>query len=231
MRPGVVALFSSLMLVGGFYVLHLNYYLDQSPLSKFTKEPTQAHSKDDTMGFGSEHTKSVVSKLVQKCYQATNISRSGASFQMLQEAKANAKSLFREFRKVIPKKSLDGYGSHCWRESYSVQWNEYQYSGHIGNIPFSGRLADMDIRKDYIHLLTKFPGKYESKITCLPKVFLIGYFKCGSSFVYKLIHKLISLSLSHSSWSPPLQPTSFKKEPIFWVKPYYHHSAIHYSTP
>ncbi len=63
-------------------------------------------------------TKVTVSDLVEQCIHGTNIS--DVPSQMLQHVKANAEFMFEEFRKVIPEKSLDGYGSYCWRESYSV---------------------------------------------------------------------------------------------------------------
>ena len=115
---------------------------------------------------------------------------------ILSDAKRNACYFFDEFRKAIPKNSLRGYTSHCWNKYYFTRWSVYtkNFSGNIGNIPFSRDLNKFfPYDRIFSYLNTKFPRKwYDSNLVCIPKVFLAGFPKCGSTFLYDFINGLIS---------------------------------------
>lgn len=146
-----------------------------------------------------------IEDLVEQCMKATNISSVVQSPALLDQAKVNARYLYQEYRKVIPETPLDGYKSHCWEEAFSVRWENSRYSGQIGNWSFS--TAGLRLLKE------KPPNNtFESNILCLPNVFLAGFYKCGSTFVYCLLRKLIN----YSQRQIPLYDCLYK-EPKFWV--------------
>ena len=53
----------------------------------------------------------------------------------------------------------------------------------------------------------------EESFACLPKIFLLGYPKCGSTYLYCLLRKILKLALSVSEYCEVV------KEPHWWVVP------------
>ena len=159
-----------------------------------------------------ESVEKSVEESVDECMQTTNL-----RYQpILSDAKRNARYFFDEFRKVIPKNSLRGYASHCWNEYYFTWWSERtkNCSGKIGNISFSRDLNKYNRNHIISYLNAKFPRKwYESNLVCIPKVFIVGFPKCGSTFLYDFINGLISKSKNLTN------PDGIEvcKETQFWV--------------
>lgn len=142
---------------------------------------------------------------VEACIKATNISD---SFSLIEDAKSNAKYMFEEYRRLIPERGLAGYSSHCWKESYFIQWNKSSFNGHIGEVPFAG-----DFKAYSVHAKQFRTHKFNSDLVCLPNLLLTGFPKAGSSFTYCWINRLIFLSLNEERFMQ-----SSKKEPQFWVE-------------
>lgn len=164
---------------------------------------------------------------VEQCLKATHITEVVHSPSLMQQAKRNARYLFEEYRKVIPELSLDGYRSHCWRASFSARWDETYLSGHIGDIslrkPISTSLIPTKLLRS--RTLTLPDRHFESDLVCLPKVFLAGFYKCGSTFLYCLLNKLTSVSANCSQ-----SIKTIEKEPRFWVQMYQGGGAPHLPT-
>ena len=155
-----------------------------------------------------------VEESVNECMQTTNL-----HYQLiLSDAKRNARYFFDEFRKAIPKNSLRGYTSHCWNKYYFTRWSKRtkNFSGNIGNIPFSRDLNKFfPYDRIFSYLNTKFPRKwYDSNLVCIPKVFLAGFPKCGSTFLYNFIKALISKSKNLTN----PDRNEAHKETQFWVR-------------
>ena len=161
-----------------------------------------------------ESVEKSVEESVDECMKTTNL-----HYQpILSDAKRNARYFFDEFRKAIPKNSLRGYTSHCWNEYYFTQWSKRtkNFSGKIGNISFSRHFNKLFFPYDRIfsYLNKKFPRKwYESDLVCIPKVFIVGFPKCGSTFLYDFINGLISKSKNLTN--PDRNEAD--KETHFWV--------------
>ena len=150
-----------------------------------------------------------IESLVERCMMAAHLNQRF----LIENAKSNAKYFYDEFGKVIPLKFLSDYKSHCWEKSYSSWWTKSSYSGYIGNISFCKHI---DRRKAHVlsSLTKRFPKKkYKTNFLCLPRVFLAGFPKCGSSFLYCVVKKLISMSTGNVR-----SMTEVEKEPHFWVK-------------
>ena len=171
-----------------------------------------------------------VEKFTELCMRATHMDLIDANFNgsLLSQAKFNAQYLYEEFRNVIPHDSLGNFRSHCWRESFSIQWDNSHYSGQIGNVSFRKEFKtfqEWQLKRIGIMasaLPKKFPTReYQSDTVCLPNVFMAGLAKCGSTFYYCFINKLLSMAGVSAMGSSAL------KEPRFWalVDPF-HYSYI-----
>ena len=154
--------------------------------------------------------------LVEECLKATHISSIFPS-SLVENAKNNSRYLYDEYRSVIPNRSLDGYGSYCWEKPFSLQWDNLTLSGHIGSILYRQERKNIFTPKVYIDNWTStVPGNaFKTDLVCLPKVFMAGFYKCGSSFLYCLLNKLTSISTNCS-----LSSKTIVKEPRSWLKMY-----------
>lgn len=160
-----------------------------------------------------------IENLVWNCMRATHMDgvTSQSRQSLLQQAKKNARYMYEEYRRVIPAPSLDGYRSHCWRDAFSAQWNNTHYSGHTRQT----RVNRQDInalftRKKYsLPVLDRtFPShKFSSSLMCLPNVFVPGFQKCGTTYLYHFLHKLFLAAAQQED-----QLNAVTKEPRFWVR-------------
>ena len=153
-----------------------------------------------------------IEELTEQCMNVSYLDVVLNSPSIISQAKNNANYFFNEFRKVIPELSLHKYKSHCWEEIFWTQWSKDQYRGHVANLSFSKKMSS---RIQILSSLTsKFPSKeYRSNLICLPNMFLLGFPKCGSTFLYCVITKLISVTLFNST----VHNLNAEKEPHFWV--------------
>ena len=156
-----------------------------------------------------------VEEAVHQCMAISNFDRS----VNLSLSQTNARYLYDEYRKVVPEQSLDGHLSHCWRTSCSVQWSGSHVVGHVGNRTFEKTLQNKSSKRklravySLSRLSKSIPAmKFKSDTMCLPNVFLAGFPKCGSSYLYCVVERLIDFTTK--------RPGSFhsnSKEPHFWV--------------
>lgn len=172
---------------------------------------TGSGSRDYATATVSRYHSSHAEKLSGQCMAAAHLNTSNLTVQ----AKSNANYLYNEFRRVIPENSLRGYKSHCWKTSFHAQWKRDRYNGIIGNISFRKNLSRNSPRRLMTTVLTKkFPTmRYESSLSCLPNLYLLGFPKCGSSFFYCILTKLVSMKLFNST----VHTLNAEKEPHFWV--------------
>ena len=200
-------------------ILAVLFYLSHPPRLSPTPPPVgKLHDNYQLQSLGetvSSHELLEVEGLVERCMEAAHLTELPQLPSLLEQAKTNAKYLYEEYRKVIPKRSLDGYRSHCWKAPYSTQWNDTYYSGHIGNTAFIGRLDNRTSKLKDFH--KQFPTyQFSTDLVCLPKVFLAGYPKCGSTFTYCFLNKIVYMSLHAFSRS-----LSLRKEGHFWIRDFY----------
>ena len=148
---------------------------------------------------------------VKKCLRAINLTK------IEEREYDSAKVLLLEYRKVIPQQFLRDCSSHCWETEYKINivpsttpQKSMKIVGNIGNVTFSQIYSrDFEIRR----LDDVFDHQFSSHLVCLPKVFLAGFMKCGSTFLDCFLTKLIQVSLSTAA------PVHGSKEPRFWVEP------------
>ena len=150
-----------------------------------------------------------LTRKMDKCFHDTNLDLfDGLS---LQAARRSAASYVREFRKVIPlgfEQSSVHPISHCWKMNYEVHTKNRHIWGHIGDVKFDQVIPD-DYRS---HLLrdvqNDFHNHFSSQTVCLPNLFLLGFPKCGSTFLWCLIERVINTTIR-------VRPAAFK-EPGWW---------------
>ena len=155
----------------------------------------------------SENDFNVVLRNSEQCLRATNLTSQGKLFQ--ETAKRNVEYFFHELRKLIPRHFLNGYSSHCWNTQFKITRKGTKLQGNIGDdLHFDDSMTHF--RKASMNDLRLFRSNFSSEMICLPKLFLAGFPKSGSTFLWCFINKLIHASVG-------LVPGHAEKEPHFWV--------------
>ena len=142
---------------------------------------------------------------IDRCLEATNLKR----LAPLEVVRTNAARIVKEYRKVVPTSDrfLDSCSrNHCWETDYSIEKHLDSFEGRIGNVSFADKMNKL--RAPAVSVLRKqFYNRFSSNLVCLPKIFLAGFPKCGSSFLWCFIKRII-----HQS-----EILEAEKEPHFWV--------------
>ena len=150
-----------------------------------------------------------VSRRVERCLAATHLD-DNADFR--NKALENALYFLMEFRTVIPDQFLGNYSSHCWKQTFEALLN--QQAGHlrgfIGQQSFD-KLYPKEVQKECLyHLMRRYENHFSSSLVCLPKVFILGFPKCGSTFLWCFLEKILG---QIQRW-----PAHSEKEPHFWMR-------------
>ncbi len=180
-----------------------NVPMKQQPFD-FTKLSNSARPKSVTLTSPSDQDLKEILDNIERCLEAANLIR----LAPLEVAKKNAARYLKEYRKIIPTSDrfLDSCSNHCWETDYSINKRLDNLEGHIGNVSFHNRMKDF--RAQAVDVLRRnFFSSFSSKLVCLPKIFLAGFPKCGSSFLWCFMNRLIHQSESVQA----------EKEPHFWV--------------
>ena len=175
-----------------------------------------------------------VLRRIDSCLVSTNVSAYFKNKGFYNRAQDNARLILKELRKIIPRFQTP-YTIPCWNVSFNATWESkrttytkhrqsiiHSVSGFIGQHEFSygpkSHLRNyIHIDKqifDNVHWNHKDQQMYiQQSVACLPKLFLIGYPKCGSTFFYCLIHRTLKAALKITG------VCEVTKEPHWWVVP------------
>ena len=155
---------------------------------------------------------------IDKCLASTNMLTYFKQAGYYNTAMNNARLLWTSIREVTPK-FIGQYHLPCWNSSFlatrrlSRLGPEYQsISGHIGEYKFSYSDAER-VHRTMLHNVpwNEHKRSFKSTTLCFPKLFLLGYPKCGSTYLYCLLNTILKLS-SHS-----VSSCQSYKEPHWWV--------------
>ncbi len=149
---------------------------------------------------------------VQTCLDATNMAKNADEVVALE----NAREFYIQYRNIIPEKFLPNYSSHCWKMNFNVNLQRvFIYQGKIGRYSFKGTLRSQQqtLIEQITYLKETFKGNFSSDILCLPKVFLAGFPKCGSTYAFCFLNSLVHISTGLRMGTQ----TEVLKEPHFWV--------------
>ena len=172
---------------------------------------------------------SLVMANLDSCLSASNLTEYFTRNNLLSKARNNAEHFITTLRQVVPRSFHSNYSSPCWHTRlYLSHCNSS--SGRSCPVPaVRGRLGTLNyVHLNYLlesrlasELKTRYPQGLTSNLVCLPKVFLAGFPKCGSSYLFCLLEKLSAGAGG-----------GLAKEPHFWVPrgPFGAHQSPHLST-
>ena len=152
----------------------------------------------------------IVLSNVETCLVSTDLTEN------ITAAKKNAEYFLSVLRHVIPRNFNTTYRSPCWQMDFRAT-----LLPAIGTNFRMGNMTSISSHKELQYavkadLFKLYRGRFSSSIMCLPKVFIAGFSKCGSTFLYCFLNRIIHHSLGvHTSES--------EKEPHWWVGAGYHH--------
>lgn len=164
--------------------------------------------------FNAKEVSEIESKLKQ-CFKSLNINDMLNDRTFLLKAKTNAENVLNVLQSIISQRIRTNAKSLCWNTTLILGLDDEILKGSIGNrlIHTDFNSSDLaDPRKYYQEMLREKinKGYLYSKVQCIPKVFLAGFPKCGSTSLDDIItvHPKIHHGIS--------------KEPRWWVPPLYH---------
>ena len=154
-----------------------------------------------------------VVKKVEMCLFSVNITR---NFTV---AIGNARAMVQILREIIPQEFSKHYSSPCWEADFklSVKFGEGMNGQTLTDSDRISVKTELDYHQYITRLDKPFPnpklprklqqilgGSTSSSLVCLPKVFLAGFPKCGSTFLYCLMTHMFGSS-------------QVAKEPHWWI--------------
>ena len=135
-------------------------------------------------------------------------------------AKENAKYFLGVLRQVIPIDFSSTYRrSSCWQTEFRVTVLSQGMRFRIGNITSGPEHGHIGSKSEHMRfqsalvkdLMLQHHGLFSSPFVCLPKIFIAGFSKCGSTFLYCFLNKIIHSSLG-------VRPSESEKEIHWWVE-------------
>ena len=158
---------------------------------------------------------------IDRCLSSTNMSSYFHEMNLYEGAREDARALLSSIRQIVPKFKVP-YTVPCWDTRFVAKREFYRGSlikGSVGDFNFtynSRILHSQNERKIFkgVRWLRSPRNMYiEQSSACLPKIFLLGYPKCGSTFLYCLLHCVLRYSVGITGRSEAA------KEPHWWVIP------------
>ena len=147
---------------------------------------------------------------LRTCLDASNLTRHFNQEDLRKTAVSNMRYYVKALRKFIPNQFITTLPNHCWNADVKLDLSFSLVSGHVNGTKFSVKRSDIDHRKPLITLPpsadTKYRRHHYLPLSCIPEVFLLGFKKCGSSYLYCLL-------TSH-----PAVSKTIRKEPNFFNK-------------
>ena len=168
----------------------------------------QFHVHTDTHDVAEINT---VWQRLEVCLAAANMTEYFRRDGYLEKAQENARHYLKVLRSIIPTPEgfSEAYRSPCWETEFraivkesgqvlsriggkSILLNPMEYGGFPRNVLETIR--------------QKFRGGFVSNVACLPKVFVAGFGKCGTTFLYCLVTKGLGIRQVQTA-----------KEPHWWT--------------
>lgn len=149
---------------------------------------------------------------LNSCLNASNILTLFKERNYYTTAKENARQLMLTVRQIIPHQFSITDPIPCWGAWWQVQGSRSSPAvwGNIGNFRFnhSTRLYPPEALK---LLYDNYSGHLSLPFVCVPKVFLAGFPKCGSTYLYCLLGRISQVEAQYPG------PSESVKEPRWWA--------------
>ena len=131
---------------------------------------------------------------LQKCLDASNLTDYFHQEGRLMKAVANTKYFLEIVHKFIPSQFISTLPNHCWRDDVELVFKSSLASGRINGMKFRVNTTAVKKALQYGSLNTlpvlgntNYPKRHYLPFSCIPEIFLAGFPKCGSSYLYSLI--------------------------------------------
>ena len=170
------------------------------------------------------HEVSLVEQNLKKCVEAAELTHYFEEMNYDSTARKSAIGFLLQMRDVVPAEYSATHGNtSCWKSQFELSLCAGRIlEGRLNGHPFSfaGHLLTSELQRALHYGLG---GKVNSPVMCLPSIFVAGFPKCGTSFVYCLIRRLYQ----YKKWK--FIESQAEKEPHFWVPggPVYNHHKPH----
>ncbi len=162
---------------------------------------------------------------IDKCMSESNLT----SPALLENARENAKSFMEQYGKAISPQYMDGYVNYCWNTEYHLTLDQPFMKGHIDGIEFNKKIPTYWFGQPSVQYFTDRSSRtYDSSTVCLPNLYLIGFEKCGSTFLWCLLSKALNKNLNLTSKQE--KKLQLIKEPFFWTPFDYKRSIPNYQS-
>jgi len=122
---------------------------------------------------------------VDTCLEATSVPQEFAKAGYDTAAREDAKHFIKVLRTIIPQNFSNKYFSPCWETNFSASIKGRHVESKVGNMTFLSNPRIYKISRNFNFLKSK--KVFKSSIVCLPKVFLLGFAKCGTTFLHCLM--------------------------------------------
>ena len=170
---------------------------------------TNSTTRDDKLPLGQE-IQQVLHNL-DVCLSTANLTHYFIQNKWLSAARSNAEQFITTLRRNIPVVFNSSYRSACWKVDFDMNHCNRPACqmpatrGHLGSesyTVFNGVPGGV-----FSKVLTNmYPKGLTSTMVCMPKVFIAGFPKCGTTYLFCLIEGLYGN-----------REYSLVKEPYFWV--------------
>ena len=163
---------------------------------------------------------------LDRCLGAANLTEYFIQHNLIANARQNAENFINTLRRVVPTSFNSTYSSPCWETTLTMIHCDSTSGCPVPAI--RGRLGSL---LTYINLkyaleshlagslASRYPQGLSTELVCMPRFFLAGFPKCGSSYLFCLLEQL-SLGVGGGQ---------LVKEPHFWVPrgPFGDHQTPH----
>ena len=164
---------------------------------------TTSHTIISKGTFGSKQYDIYVSNL-QRCLDASNLTHHFHQENYSGTAVTNVKNYTDSLHKFIPKQFNTALPNHCWNADVKLDLSSSLISGHVNGTKFSVNRRDMNQSFNTLPGFIAGTTHHYLSLSCIPEVFVLGFNKCGSTFLHCLI-------TSH-----PAVSRAFRREPNFF---------------
>ena len=162
--------------------------------------------------YASEEEMKTVCQRLDTCLGAANMTEDFRRNGYLEKARENARHYVNVLRSIIPTSEMfsKNYSSPCWETEFRVS-NTKERGKVLSKIGGKNILLNQgdysgSPRRVLESIQQRDRGEFASNVACLPKIFVAGFPKCGTTFLYCLITKGLGI-----------RPMQMLKEPHWWV--------------
>lgn len=141
---------------------------------------------------------------LQTCLYASNLTEYFTQEEFFMQAVANMKYYIDNIRTFIPYNFIPSLPNHCWNANAELNFSPTLVSGHFKGTKFRVNRTYFDKLFPPLNNLPFYgeskhehPTNHSMPFSCIPEVFLAGFYKCGSTYLYSLLTSHPKISATH----------------------------------